>query len=46
MSYVQYSLKKLPVGICFMLIEHGFPLQKALEEAGDLKSILVKKYVK
>ncbi len=24
-SYVQYALQKLSVGICFMLIDHGYP---------------------
>lgn len=30
-SYMGYALKKLPVAICFLLIDHGYPLQKALE---------------
>jgi hypothetical protein len=30
-SYVQYSLNKLPIGICFMMIDHGYPLDKAME---------------
>ncbi len=33
MSYFAYAINKLSVGICFMLIDHGYPLQKALEEA-------------
>lgn len=45
-SYVQYALKTLPVGICFMLIDHGYPLEKALEEAQDFRQVLLKKYSK
>lgn len=45
-SYVQYALKKLPVGVCFMMIDHGYPLEKALEEAHTFRDILVKKYEK
>lgn len=43
-SYVQYALKTLPVGICFMLIDHGYPLGKAIEEAQDFRPVLLKKY--
>ena len=31
-SYFAYASAKLSVGICFMLIDYGYPLQKALEE--------------
>lgn len=30
-SYFEYAVTKLSVGICFMLLDHGYPLQKALE---------------
>jgi len=30
-SYITYAIKKLSVGICFILIDHGYPLEKALE---------------
>lgn len=29
-SYFTYAIQKLPVGICFILIDHGYPLDKAL----------------
>ena len=29
-SYFEYAVTKLSVGICFMLLDHGYPLQKAL----------------
>ena len=29
-----------------MLIDHGYPKQKAIEEAEPIKSILIKKYGK
>lgn len=29
-SYFSYAINKLSVGICFMLIDYGYPLQKAL----------------
>ena len=45
-SYVQYALEKFPVAICFMLIEHGFPLDRALKDAGKYRELLVKKYGK
>ena len=32
MSYFAYAIKHFLVGICFMLIETGYPIQKALEE--------------
>ena len=28
-SYFAYAIHNLSVGICFMLIDHGYPLQKA-----------------
>ena len=43
-SYISYAAKKLSIGICFMLIDHGYPLEKALEEAGDLRNSLLTKY--
>jgi ankyrin repeat protein len=46
-SYLQYALKRLSVGICFMLIEHGYPRERAMEEAeGGIREILVRKYGK
>jgi hypothetical protein len=30
-SYITYAIKKLSVGICFILIDHGYPLDRALE---------------
>jgi len=30
-SYFAYASTKLSVGICFMLIDYGYPLQNALE---------------
>ena len=47
MSYFSYAINKLSVGICFMLIDHGYPLQKALEEAPNeaFKVVLKKRYV-
>jgi ankyrin repeat protein len=46
-SYFAYAIQKLSVGICFMLIDHGYPLQKALEEAPNdaFKTVLKKRYV-
>jgi hypothetical protein len=32
LSYFGYAIKNLSVGICFMLLDHGYPIQKALEE--------------
>lgn len=29
-SYFEYAVTRLSVGICFMLLDHGYPLQKAL----------------
>lgn len=45
-SYFAYASTKLSVGICFMLIDHGYPLQKALEEVRNeaFKRVLTKKY--
>ena len=31
MSYFGYAIKNLSVGICFMLLDYGYPIQKALE---------------
>lgn len=36
-SYITYSIKKLSIGICFILIDHGYPLEKALEESHPYK---------
>lgn len=35
------------MGICFMLLDHGYPLQRALEEVTNeaFKRVLRKKYV-
>jgi len=30
MSYFAYAIKNLSVGICFMLLDYGYPIQKAL----------------
>ena len=30
-SYFAYAMKYLSVGICFMLLDYGYPIQKALE---------------
>lgn len=45
-SYITYSIKKLSIGICFILIDHGYPLEKALEESYPYKEMLLKRYVK
>ena len=46
-SYFAYAVLKLSVGICFILIDHGYPLQKALEEVTNetFKRVLMKRYV-
>ena len=46
-SYFAYASAKLSVGICFMLIDYGYPLQKALEEvkSESFKRVLTKKYL-
>ena len=31
-SYFGYAFNNLSAGICFMLLDHGYPIQKALEE--------------
>lgn len=31
LSYFAYAIQKLSVGICFMLLDYGYPIQKALE---------------
>jgi ankyrin repeat protein len=48
MSYFAYAIKNLSVGICFMLLDYGYPIQKALEEVPNemFKEILKKKYIK
>lgn len=48
MSYFSYAIKHLSVGICFMLLDHGYPIQKALEEVPSevFKKILIQKYIK
>ena len=33
MSYFAYAVTKLSVGICYMLLDHGYPIEKALSEA-------------
>lgn len=45
-SYFSYAAAKLSVGICYMLLDHDYPLQYAIEEAGNaqFKKILRKKY--
>ena len=30
LSYFAYAVTKLSVGICCMLLDHGYPIQKAL----------------
>lgn len=46
-SYFEYAVTKLSVGICFMLLDHGYPLQKALEEVENeaFKRELRRKYL-
>jgi hypothetical protein len=48
MSYFGYAIKNLSVGICFMLLDYGYPIQKALEEVPSevFKQILIKKYIR
>ena len=48
MSYFGYAIQNLSVGICFMLLDHGYPIQKALGEAPNeaFREILKKKYIK
>lgn len=44
-SYFAYA-SKLSAAICFLLLDHGYPLQKALEEVRNeaFKRVLTKKY--
>lgn len=30
-SYFEYAFKNLSVAVCFMLLDHGYPLTKAME---------------
>ena len=45
-SYITYSIRKLSIGICFILIDHGYPLEKALEESAPYREMLLKRYVR
>ena len=48
LSYFSYAFKHFSAGICFLLLDNGYPIQKALEEIPDssFKETLIKKYVK
>ena len=48
LSYFAYAVKNLSVGICFILLDHGYPIQKALQEVQNeaFKEILKKKYIR
>jgi len=45
-SYISYAIQKLSIGICFILIEHGYPLETALQEAHPYTDILARRYSK
>lgn len=46
MSYFNYCATKLPLGLCFMLLDYGYPVDKALQETTNplVKAQLEKKY--
>jgi hypothetical protein len=31
MSYFAYAMSRLSVGICYMLLDYGYPIEKALK---------------
>ena len=46
-SYFAYAIKQALVGICFMLIDYGYPLQKALDEIENdaFKKVIMKRCI-
>ena len=48
MTYFHYAYSKLSAGVCFMLLDHGYPIQKAVQEIPDsgFKENLIHKYIK
>lgn len=47
LSYFAYAFSNLSAGICFMPLDHGYPIQKALEEIPNscFKETLIQKYI-
>lgn len=47
LSYFGYAFQNLSAGLCFMLLDHGYPIQKALEEIPNscFKDTLIQKYI-
>lgn len=47
LSYFGYAFDRLSAGICFMLLDYGYPIQRALEEIPDsgFKESLIQKYI-
>lgn len=47
-TYFSYGFKKLSAGICFLLLDNGYPIQKALEEIPNscFKESLIQKYIR
>lgn len=48
MSYFAYAFSKFSAGVCYMLLDHGYPLEKALGEVNNhtFRTLLAKKYGK
>ncbi len=46
MSYFAYAMSRLSVGICYMLLDYGYPIEKALKQVSNeaFKNLLLKKY--
>lgn len=45
-SYFAYAIHKMFAGICYMLLDNGYPVDKALRETSSesLRNQLVKRY--
>ena len=46
-SYFSYAFTRLSVAVCYMLLDHGYPLEVALEEVSHhqaFRKVLIKKY--
>lgn len=48
LSYFSYAYRKLSAGICFLLLDNGYPIQRALEEIPNscFKESLIQKYIR